>query len=89
MTLLAHVAAKEARHKSITKLQPVVDDLFRQLVTTSVYNRGPLHANSLDLYPSAKAIVQIEYRLREITQRTQAANRGLLTQGAAVVTSQP
>ena len=67
---LAHNAAKVARNKAITNLQPVIDDLFRQLLTTAVYNKGPLYANSLDLYPSPEAKVYIEHRLREKAKRT-------------------
>jgi hypothetical protein len=84
---LAHNAAREARNKAITNLQPVIDDLFRQLLTTAVYNKGPLSANSLDLYPSPEATTHIEHKLREKAQRTQVSSKGPTT--PVLVTSQP
>ena len=84
MGFLIHTAAIEARYKAIKELQPVIDDLFRQLGTTTVYNKGPLYANSLDLKPSPEAAKQIEHRLRGKAQKTQAANRGFTPQTQGV-----
>ena len=64
-----------------------IDDLFRQLLTTAVYNKGPLSANSLDLYPSPEATTHIEHKLREKAQRTQVSSKGPTT--PVLVTSQP
>jgi hypothetical protein len=80
MGYLAHAAAITARNMTITRLQPVIDDLFKQLLVTSIYNKGPLYRNSLDLTPSKEATAYIEQRLRERANRIQAAPRSLLSQ---------
>ena len=80
MGYLAHTAAITARNRTVTRLQPVIDDLFKQLLTTSLYNKGPLNRNSLDLTPSKEATAYIEQRLREKAFRTQAAPRSFLSQ---------
>ena len=89
MGYLAHTAAITARERTITRLQPVIDDLFKQLLTTSVYNKGPLYRNSLDLTPSKDAIVFIEQRLREKANRTQTAHHGSLSQPSVATSVEP
>ena len=63
-------------------MQPVVDDLFKQLAILEPYNKGLLWALGLDLTPSKGVAQSIQHKLREIELRTEAANRGLLTQPA-------
>jgi hypothetical protein len=87
IVFLTYTTAIEARLTAIKRLQPVIDDLFRQLQTTSVYNKGPLYANSLDLKPSPEAVRQIEHRLKAKADKIRAAHRGLNSQ-TNVVSSQ-
>ena len=58
-------APQRAREETITQVQPVVDDLFKQLVTLEPYNKGLLYTLGLDLTPSPGVTQSIQHKLRE------------------------
>ena len=62
-------APQKAREVTITQMQPVVDDLFKQLAILEPYNKGLLWTLGLDLTPSKVVAQSIQHKLREISAR--------------------
>ena len=66
-------------------MAPVIDDMFKQLLTTEPYDKRPLKDLSINLTPSDDAKAYIMRRLRQEVHQTQTEtrNREITTQPRA------
>ena len=72
---LAYSATTQARSEVEELMKPVIDDMFKQLLTTEPYDKRPLKDLSIKLTPSDDAKAYIMRRLRQEVQQTQTETR--------------